>query len=342
MGSTARHTASRSTGKRFMLATLAATVAALAVGCGEDEDVGGAVRAEEQAKIYFLIPSLSNDAYIGLRDGAEFQAEEMKDVADVTVDAPSTGIGEASRLIPKVESAITRGMDVIAVNPGAAQKELTPVLQRAIDAGIKVIVNDADIPELEGKTSFIAVDEANTSPAGGEFVKEQLPDGGELFVLSCVVDHPVTVARTEGFMAGLEGWKGEIIGTGDSECDEEKARTITENAITANPGLDAIYSTTAQATDGGLKALEAADKDVVFVSHDATKEHAQMILDGGILDADIINPFQEIGATVIETAVKAAQGEDVPKEVLIEGGLVTKENAAEFIAEVDRYQTAAE
>jgi ABC-type sugar transport system substrate-binding protein len=327
----------RRTGRRLVIpVVLALVTAGLAAGCGDDDSTA-AGDGEDKAQVYFLIPSLSNDAYIGLRDGAEFQAKEEADVADVTVDAPSTGIGEASRLIPKVESAITRGVDVIAVNSGAAQKELTPVLKQAIDAGIDVITNDVDIPELD-RVSYIAIDEPNTSPAAGELIKEQLPDGGKLFILSCVVDHPVTVARTEGFEAGLEGWKGEIVGTGDSECDEEKARTIMENAITSMPDLDAVYSTTAQATEGGLKALEAASKDLLFVSHDATKGHGEEIQQGGILDADVINPFQEIGALVVKTAVEVAEGEEVPEEILVEGGLVTKDTAASFLDELKKYE----
>jgi ABC-type sugar transport system substrate-binding protein len=320
---------------RLLIAGAIALVAVgLAAGCGDDSNGSG---SDDKVQVYYLIPSLSNEAYIGLKEGAEAQAAEETD-ADVTVDAPSTGIGSANQLIPKLEGALTRGVDAIAVNSGAAENELVPVLQRAIDEGVKVILFDVQLDELEGASSFVAIDEANTSPAGGEFVKEQLPDGGKLFILSCVPDHPVTVARTDGFMAGLEGWKGEIIGTGDSECDEAKARTIMENTITANPDLDAVYSTTAQATDGGIKALQAANKDVLWVSHDATPEHAELILQDNVIDADIINPFQEIGAVTLSTAIAAAKGEEVDEEILLKGGLVTKQNAEEFIADLQEFE----
>lgn len=322
--------------RRWSFAIVSIAIAALTItGCAGATSGDG---DDERTRIYVLIPSLSNAAYIAQRDGAEAAAARVPDGFEVVVDAPSTGIGDATTLIPKLENAITQGADVLAVNAGAAQAELAPILDRAIKDGIKVILFDVDIPNLEGVTSFVNIDEANTSPAGGEFVREQLPDGGELFILSCVEGHPVTVARTEGFLAGLEGWAGKVVGTGDSQCDEAKARTIVENALTSHPNLDAFYSTTAQATDGGLKALEAAGKDLIWVSHDATAEHAQAILDGGILDADIINPFQDIAAKVVETAVEAAQGEDVDREILPKGGLVTKDTAADYLKHLKQYE----
>jgi ABC-type sugar transport system substrate-binding protein len=51
-------------------------------------------------------------------------------------------------------------------------------------------------------------------------------------------------------------------------------------ALTAHPNLDVVYSTTEQAAAGGLAALKAAKKDLLFISHDAAKEHVQMVADG--------------------------------------------------------------
>jgi ABC-type sugar transport system substrate-binding protein len=314
-------------------ATALVGVSALVAACGGDAAEGEGDQAASggaKKRVFVLMPSLSNQAYVRQNDAVKAQAAKETE-AEVTVDSPGTGIGEANQLIPKLEAALTKGVDAIAINGGAAQKELIPVLERAAKEGVKIVTFDADIPDLEGKVSFVNVDEMTASPLAGEFVKEQLPDGGELFYLSCIPDHPVTVARTEGFEAGLEGWKGKLVGTGDSQCDEAKARTIMENAITAHPNLDVVYTTTEQAAAGGIAALRAAKKDLLFVSHDAAKEHVELVANGDILDGDVLNPFEEIGAAAVRTAVDAALGKTVEPEVLIKGGFLTKDNAQEYL-----------
>jgi ribose transport system substrate-binding protein len=309
-------------------------MSALVAACGGGSDGGSsngqAASGGPKKRVFVLMPSLSNQAYVRQNNAVKAQAAKETE-ADVTVDSPGTGIGEANQLIPKLEAALTKGVDAIAINGGAAQKELIPVLQRAANEGVKIVTFDADIPDLKGKVSFVNVDEMTASPLAGEYVKKQLPDGGELFYLSCIPDHPVTMARTKGFEAGLKGWKGKLVGTGDSQCDEAKARTIMENALTAHPSLDVVYSTTEQAAAGGLAALKAAGKDVLFISHDAAKEHVQLVAKGELLDGDVLNPFEEVGTAAVRTAVDAALGKKVEPQVLIKGGFLTKDNAQEYL-----------
>ena len=68
-----------------------------------------------------------------------------------------------------------------------------------------------------------------------------------------------------------------------------------ENMLTAHPNLRAIYSTTDQDATGIRQALAAANRDVVFVAHDASREAATAILQGDYLDADIANPSRRSG-----------------------------------------------
>jgi ribose transport system substrate-binding protein len=314
------------------LVAVSASVAACGGGSGDSGSSGASGSSDAPKKrVFVLMPSLSNQAYVRQDNAVKAQAAKETQ-AEVTVDSPGTGIGTADQLIPKLEAALTKGVDAIAINGGAAQKELIPVLQRAADDGVKIVTFDADIPELKGKTSFVNVDEMSASPLAGEYVKKKLPQGGELFYDSCIPDHPVTLARTKGFEAGLKGWKGKLVGVGDSQCDEAKARTIMENALTAHPNLSVVYTTTEQAAAGALAALKAAKKDLLFISHDASKEHVQMVADGDIVDGDVYNPFEEVGTAAVRTAVDAALGKKVPATVLIKGGFITKANAQEYLA----------
>jgi ribose transport system substrate-binding protein len=292
---------------------------------------GAATTAAKKKRVLFVLPSLGNQAYTRELAGAKAQAAKDPSI-DLVVVAPGTGVGQADTLIPKIQNALVQGVDAMVVNGGAASPSLVSVLKGATDKGAKLVTFDVEIPQLP-TVSFVNLDDDYTSALGGKFVQEQLPEGGELGLFACYPSNPVTIARVQGFYQGLKGWKGwngKPVASADSKCDSAKARTQMENMLTAHPNLKAVYSTTDQDAVGIQQALTAAKKDIVVVAHDASKEAAQAIAKGDVLDADVSNPFEEIGAAAVKAGSDALAGKPVEKKLLLKSILVTKANAQEY------------
>jgi ribose transport system substrate-binding protein len=336
-----RFCASSKRGAAVIVALLASAVVVSACG-GSDETASngssGGGAAEGKKKIVFILPSLGNQAYTRELDGAKAAAAKDPNI-ELIVAAPGTGIGQANTLIPKIQNAMLQNPDAMVVNGGAARESLVTILKQAAAKGVKIVTFDVEIPEVPVET-FVNMDDDYTSALGGEFMKKALPDGGKFGLFSCARTNTVTIGRVRGFYLGLEGWKGwnekpvQIVDTG---CDSGKARTAMENMLTAHPDLAAVYSTTNQDVMGIIKALEAANKtDLVVVAHDTSVESAQAVLEGKFLQADIANPFEEIGGQAVEAAAKAVDGESLPPKILIKSHLVTKENAQEYIDELNQ------
>jgi ribose transport system substrate-binding protein len=324
--------------RRRMRRMAGAAVCCMAVaiaGCGEDDEPvkSAATGGNEKVKVYMLLPSLQDESYVRKLAGAQAEAEKHPD-AEVVIEAGSER-GEANELVSKIDSALTKGAQAIAVDAGAVPDQLVSTLQRAADDGIPIIASGIELEGLEPPAPFIGVDDVKGSQPGGEFVSEQLPDGGELGIISCFPGNPITEARTEGFRNGLAP-NIEVVSVLDSKCDPEKGRSIVENMLTAHPGLDAIYSTTDIQALGALDYLASIDKDLVFVGHDAIRDAVQDIIDGNVLDATITTPFEESGAETVRALIKAARGEELPPRIDLPQELITEENATEFMAELDR------
>jgi ribose transport system substrate-binding protein len=311
--------------------TLAAMVALAACGDSDDKASGSAATAAAASgkKITVIMPSLANDAYLLEKAGAEGEAKRYpgQEVSIVT------GTGQSSsELVSKVEDAITRGSDVIAINAGDP-KPVIPALKRAVQQGVKVVVFDVPIPELTEQSSFVGLNNRQGGELAGKWLAEHGGSGGQLGILHCIPGLEITDDRVAGFKAGLGSAPFKVVSTLDAKCDREKGRTTMENMLSSHPELDAIYSISDTQSFGAVKAIEATGKDPIVVSFDAQPEALKDIEAGTVIDASVGQfPFK-VGALAVKTAVEVAQGKQVPKEVLSPLIMVDKSNVGEFTAD---------
>lgn len=321
-------------------AGLAAIVACMlvAVGCGSSDDTAadgsasGSSGSAKKVKVYMLLPSLEGDAYVRERKGAIAAAKKLPN-ADVTVDAGSAR-GEATNLISKIQAAVTKGYNVIAINPGAVGGEVAPALGSAVGQGIKVVSFDQTIPDFKDLSAYVGYDGYKAGLLRGQWLKENMPEGGKVGLIDCFKENPLTASINKGQRAGIAGSKLKIVTELEAQCDRAKARTATENMLTAHPDLKAIMAGTDIAAMAGLPAVEKFGKPVTVVGGDGQDDAMGVITSDGPIKATTLFPFEELGGQAVRTAVDAGSGKTVDKEVLVQPTLITKDNVAEIKAKV--------
>jgi ribose transport system substrate-binding protein len=318
--------------KRVLVAvgTVAALVAIAACGGSDDKAAGsGSPAASEGKKITVIMPSLSNDAYLLEKAGADAEAKHFPGQHVSVVSGTGSS---SSELVSKVEDAVTRGADVIAINAGDP-KPVIPALKRAIEQGVKVVVFDVPIPELTDQSSFVGLNNRQGGELAGKWLAQHAGSGGQLGILHCIPGLEITDDRVAGFKAGLGGAPFKVVATLDAKCDREKGRTTMENMLSAHPELNAIYSISDTQTFGAVKAIQAVGKDPIVVSFDAQPEALKDIEAGTVIDASVGQfPFK-VGALAVKTAISVAQGKTVPKQVISPLIMVDKTNVGEFTAD---------
>jgi ribose transport system substrate-binding protein len=314
---------------RGWIATGCVLLAAGVAGCGDDGDgEPAAASKDEPVKVAMIMASLGNDFYVAQKEGIEAEAARQ-DGAEITVSAGRTQ-SSTDEVVGLIENALAKDVDAIAVN-GSDTKPLIPVLERVIDAGVPLVLFDAPADELEPDLAgYVGTDNEAGGRAGGEWMRERLPDGGELGVILCVAGHPVTTARLDGFKAGLGDAGVKIVADADAQCDPEKGRKAMENMISAHPDIDAVFSTSDSQSLGAVKALKAAGKDPVFVSFDAQAPVVKAIRAGDVIDASVAWSAKQIGADAVRAAVAAARKEPVEKRTLVPVTVVDEDGAASW------------
>jgi simple sugar transport system substrate-binding protein len=281
----------------------------------------------DKVKIGF-ITKFPVDFYDIMVDSAKKWAADHPDVETVFAQGKSGTDDEGE--IAAIESMITQGVDAIAITP--TSPNVQAALDKAVQAGIKVVLVDNDIPDWKGKSSVVATDNLAGGKLAGTWLKEHLPAGAKIAVLKGRLGAPSLEDRVTGMLDTLGNAATVVGGSPATDCDQTKGLDAAADLLTANPDLTALYAACGPPATGALTAIRNAGitpGKITVVGFDASGDEIKAILAGE--EAGSVAQFPDkMGSLGIETAYKAAKGETVEPNVDTGTAMVTKENAADF------------
>lgn len=305
---------------------LALAVALVATGCGSGDSEGtGKVRVA-------VVLSAFNDPFLdAIRKGANAAAKENPRI-DLTVEAGRDAL-DVQDEIAKIESVLATNPDALVVQTNGPD-EVKPALERAISDGVKVLLVDNDIPDLEGKTAIVRSANEELGRLAGQRILRDLDGRGELGLLVGAPGITSLENRLTGLKGALAGSGVKIVGENVTDCGQERGVTAMEDLITANPNLDAAIALCGQAGVGAVQAMKGAGlqngKDLLLYSMDAQPDEAKAILRGDIEASFAERPFT-FGKLGVETAYLAGSGKQVKPEQNPPPDVVTTANASEYL-----------
>ncbi|MES0067116.1 sugar ABC transporter substrate-binding protein [Mesorhizobium sp. M0074] len=245
-----------------------------------------------------------------------------------------TGQGQAATdiegQIALIESMITQGVKGLAITP--VDPTVAPALDKAVAAGIKVVLVDNSIPNWKGQTALVSTNNLNGGKIAGEYLKTVLKSGDKIGILQGVPGVPALDDRVTGMMEGLGDVKVDVVGKGATNCTLELGTSVTEDILTANPDLKAIYSACGPPIPGAVKSISnagIANDNLIVVGFDACCGEIEAIKSGAE-DASVAQFPAKMGELGIDTVIKAIRGEPVEANVNTGAGLVTLQNVKDF------------
>ncbi|MEW9531968.1 sugar ABC transporter substrate-binding protein [Microbispora sp. NPDC049125] len=229
----------------------------------------------------------------------------------------------------QIESMLSQGVKAIAITP--TSPNLQNVLQKAVDAGVKVVLIDNDIPGWTGKSSVVATDNLAGGKLAGQWLAEHVKPGGSVAVLQGRLGNPSLDDRVTGMLSTL-GSGVKVVAKPATDCDQTKGLNATQDILAAHPDVSAVYGACGPPILGALQAIKSAGKkpgDLVVVGFDASPGELTAIAAGDAA-ASVAQFPGKMGSIGIETAVAAARGQAVAPMVDTGTAMVTKENVAQF------------
>ncbi len=300
---------------RMLLAGLAIAFASAGSASAEDIKLGFITKFPVP---FFATMENAAKAYAAANPGVEI------------VYGQGTSATDIEGQIALVESMVTRGVQGIAITP--VDPTVAAALDRAIEAGVKIVLMDNNIPDWDGRTALATTDNYNAGKIAGAHLRTVLKDGDTLGILEGVPGVPSLDDRVNGMLEGLQGVDVEIVGRGATNCTEELGISVAEDLLTANPDLKAIYAACGPPAAGAARAITnagIANDAIVLVGFDfcCGEEEA---LTAGVEDATVAQFPSKMAELGVDALVRSIRGETV--ESLIDSGaaLVTKDNMAQF------------
>jgi ribose transport system substrate-binding protein len=173
------------------------------------------------------------------------------------------GAGNVNTQTSQMDNFITQKVDLILISPFEASP-LTPVVARAVKAGIPVIELDRKTVGDAGKdyTAFIGGDNFKIAEQAGKYVADKLlPQGGEVAVLEGLPSSTPAVERLNGFKAGVkDNAKIDVVAEQAADWLPDKAQTAFAAMLQAHPNIKAVYASNDMMAAGARLAAKGAGK----------------------------------------------------------------------------------
>lgn len=315
--------------KKFAVAAVAvATTLSLAACGGGGGDAGsGGGGGEQQKTIGLAVANQQADFFNQIRQSVEAAAKEQN-VKVVVADAK----GDSNTQVSQIQDFITQQVDAIIYIPAGATAATVPV-RAAKSANIPIVAVDRN-PEGAPGNTFIATDSVAAAKELGEWVGKTVNGQGKLGVIQGQIGTTPEQARDEGFKAGLAQFPGiqEVARQASQQWAQDEGYQIATDMIQANPGINIFFGRADALALGAAQAVRNAGVEgATIVGFDGDKAGLEAVKNG-TLAATVTQPTQAMGKLALESAIKLANGEDVPAEQLQDGVLTTKENVDGFIA----------
>jgi ABC-type sugar transport system substrate-binding protein len=308
---------------------ITATLCTLALGACSSDDKGagsGSNAGAAPLKVGF-ITKFPVDFYDIMVDAVKKYDTEHADV-EVLFGQGKSGTDDEGE-INTIENMIAKGVQAIAITP--TSPAVQTALDKAVKAGIKVVLVDNDIPGWAGKSSVVATDNLAGGKLAGTWLAGHLPAGAKIGILQGRVGNPSLDDRVKGMKETL-GAKAAVVGEPATDCDQTKGLNAAQDLLTANPGLTAIYGACGPPIIGALQAIKGVGKksgSITVVGFDASPDELKAIKAGDQTGSVAQFPAK-MGSLGIETAVAAARGEQVKASIDTGTEMVTKENVSSF------------
>lgn len=246
----------------------------------------------------------------------------------ITTNAES----DLNKEISDIQSMVDQGVDVLIISP-LASEGLDPALDYAKDAGVPIMTIDRLLTTKEACTDYIGW-------VGSDFVEQgrraadamirETGDEGKVAILLGAPGVNVTTDRNQGFLEQLEaqGSNLEIVAQQAANYERALGQTVTEQLITSNPEITAIYAHNDEMALGAVAALDAAGYapgDVKIITIDGTEGAVQGIIDGWV--SGVIESNPRFGPLAFRALDLFYNGDGVPEVTIISDKEYTKDNA---------------
>jgi ribose transport system substrate-binding protein len=247
----------------------------------------------QDAQTYYMVSFLSGisfwvDAFRGMQDAAEYLGVEV-----VYTGTPEYDITAEARVLEETIGLQPDGIVVTVIEAEA----LRPTIDSAIAAGIPLVTFDSDSP-LSNRYAFLGTGNYDAGVVAARYVGSQVSSGKAAVVT--VPTQNNLAQRTAGFIDTLAAEYPNIVSGDtyivDNQNTSEQAASGLAALLQAEPDINAVFSSNAQAAIGAAQAIREAGllEQITHIGFDFDEGTLDLI-DNGQLGATLAQGTWQMG-----------------------------------------------
>lgn len=222
---------------------------------------------------------------------------------------------------------------------------LTDPVNKMIDAGIPVIDMDTLIAPLEeiNVHSFLAPDNEFMGASVTQALVNAIGGKGKIVMTQGALGHTGAQGRARGFDSVVEKFPDiEVLDEQPADWDVTKAARIWDSLLTKHSEIDAAFFHNDDMALAAANVMKARGRENILIGGvDAMPPAVDAVLNGRMY-ATVRNPSCRIHGGAIIAGVAAVltgetTGEGIPKHIITDGPVVTKDNAAGMLWMQDHF-----
>lgn len=291
--------------------------------------LAGAAFAQDKGLITIIVNDPANPYWLTEGNVAQATAEEMGYSA--TVGAHKGDTNAESTLI---DTAITNQSVAIILDPANADGSVGAI-QKAVDAGIPVILVNAEINQEGIASAQLVSNNAQGAALGAQAWVEAVGDAGTYVELVGAPSDNNAATRSNGYMTVLSQYP-DLVQAGQevANWDRTQGYTKMQTLLQANPELNGVISGNDEMALGAIAALKEAGRlEGVTVGGFDGSPDAVAAVEAGEMAYTVLQPVAIFSAEAVRQAdaliTTGSTGVDTEKQ-LFDCLLITKDNVAQY------------
>lgn len=225
---------------------------------------------------------------------------------------------DAQKQTDQMNSVITQKVDAILLNP-VDSKSVVPGVQKASEAKIPVVCfgMDIDASGNDYKSCYVGEDEeAVGKAAGAEMIKALNGKDAKVLIVEGTPGTDPQINRTKGFEEAVANTPSiQIVAKVNGKFDTAAAMTVTQDALTKNSDINAIWvhdDTMCVGVVQAMKTMNYTGKDITVISYNCNKNGYNFVKSGDIY-ATMVQSLPWTAETAVQAAVDAVAGVPIEK-----------------------------
>lgn len=253
-----------------------------------------------------------NSWVIQLLEEAQWRADQFPEVENYIVTNANF---DPAKQVADVEDMLAQGADAIVINP-TSPVAIVPVLERAYDSGVAVIIVAADA-ETDKATVRILADQVKFGRDGGEFLAKAMGGKGKIISLRGIAGISVDTDRWNGAAEAFADHPDiEVVGEVYAQWAYDQARQACESLALAHPRIDGVWSSGGAMTQACIEVFNELGRDMVPMTGEANNGFFRAWVENKDKGFDSIAPQNPtwMVAEGIAAAVGVLNGDEVYTE----------------------------